>query len=60
MVSTKTITMDELLEQAEIQQITPGEVVEGKVLSVRKHEVWIDLGGRGVGMVPRREIGFSR
>jgi len=60
MVSTKKITMDELLEQAEIQQLTPGEVVEGKVLSVRKHEVWVDLGGNGIGLVPRREIGFSR
>jgi small subunit ribosomal protein S1 len=52
--------MDDLLEQAEVQQLTSGEVVEGKVLSVRKHEVWIDLGGRGIGLVPRREIGFSR
>jgi small subunit ribosomal protein S1 len=30
------------------------------VLSVRKHEVLIDLGPQGVGLVPRREIGYSR
>lgn len=60
MATAKNITMDDLLKDAEIQQLTPGEVIDGTVLSVRKHEVWIDLGGRGIGLVPRREIGFSR
>lgn len=55
-----SITMDELLKEEAAQQLTPSEVVEGKVLSVRKHEVWIDLGARGVGLVPRREIGLAR
>lgn len=55
-----TITMDELLEQEQMPQLATGEVVEGKVLSVKKHELWIDLGPHGVGMVPRREIGGLR
>lgn len=57
-----TITMDELLagEEANLKQVTQGEVIDGKVLSVRKHEILIDLGPQGIGMVPRREIGFSR
>jgi small subunit ribosomal protein S1 len=56
------ITMDELLagEDASLKQLTQGEVVDGTVLSIRKHEVLIDLGPHGVGLVPRREIGFSR
>ncbi|HWZ65513.1 MAG TPA: S1 RNA-binding domain-containing protein [Patescibacteria group bacterium] len=58
--STPTITMDKLLEEEVAQQLTPGEVVEGKVFSVRKHEIWIDLGAHGIGLVPRREIGFAR
>ena len=29
-------------------------------MSVRKHEVLIDLGPLGVGLVPRREVGFSK
>jgi len=55
-------TMDELLasEDASLKQLTQGEVVDGTVLSIRKHEVLIDLGPHGVGLVPRREIGFSR
>lgn len=54
--------MDELLASAGdgVKQLTAGEVISGKVLSVRKHEVLIDLGAQGVGFVPRREVGFSR
>lgn len=55
-----TITMDELLADDSVKQLISGEVVTGHVLSVRKHEVLIDLGARGVGFVPRREVGFSR
>jgi small subunit ribosomal protein S1 len=52
--------MDELLEQSEVQQLKAGDVVEGVVTSVRKHEVWIDLGAAGVGVVMRREIGHGQ
>lgn len=51
------VTMDELLASSEIQQLKVGDVVEGKVMSVKKHEVWIDLGANGIGVVMRREIG---
>lgn len=61
MATAKTITMDDLLtEEKAYQPLTTGEVVSGRVLTVRKHEIWVDLEGRGVGMVPRREIGFGR
>ncbi len=55
-----TITMDDLLGEAQIQQLAAGEVIEATVLTVAKHEVWLDLGVNGVGMVPRREIGFNQ
>ena len=56
------ITMDELLAGADTsaKQLVAGEVVTGKVLRLKKHEVLIDLGAQGVGFVPRREVGFSR
>lgn len=54
---SKVLSMDELLASSEIQQLKPGDVVEGQVLSVKKHEAWIDLGANGVGVVMRREIG---
>lgn len=62
MAKAATITMDELLanEEAHLKQVTQGEVIDGKVLSVRKHEILIDLGPQGVGLVPRREAGFSK
>ena len=62
MATKATITMDDLLAQSDegVKQITQGEVITGTVLSLRKHEVLIDLGAQGVGYVPRREVGFSR
>lgn len=56
-----TITMDDLLAGAEeIKALTTGDVIEGVVTSVKKHEVWIDLGAKGVGVVMRREIGHGQ
>lgn len=54
--------MDDLLAQAgdNIKQLVAGEVVHGNILSVKKHEILIDLGPMGVGLVPRREVGFSK
>jgi small subunit ribosomal protein S1 len=62
MATKAAITMDDLLASHEesVKQITTGEMVTGTVLSLRKHEVLIDLGAQGVGYVPRREVGFSR
>ena len=57
--NTSTITMDDLLNEVSLPQLTQGEVIEGEVLSVKKHEVWIDLGANGLGLVVRREIGFG-
>jgi len=59
-MSKSSITMDELLASSDIQQLKSGDVVEGTVTSVRKHEVWIDLGASGVGVVMRREIGHGQ
>jgi small subunit ribosomal protein S1 len=55
-----TITMDDLLAEESVKQLTQGEVVDGHVLTVHKHELLVDLGPLGVGLVPRREIGFNR
>jgi small subunit ribosomal protein S1 len=56
------LTMDELLASADdsVKQLTQGEVITGSILSIRKHEVLIDLGPQGIGLVPRREVGYSR
>lgn len=58
--TSNTVTMDQLLEDSSLKQLEVGEVIEGKILSIRKHEVWIDLGARGVGVVMRREIGHGQ
>jgi small subunit ribosomal protein S1 len=60
MSKNTTITMDELLAGSEVKQLEAGDVVEGVVSSVRKHEVWIDLGPKGVGVVMRRELSHGQ
>lgn len=59
-MSTNAITMDELLASSDLAGLTTGEVVEGVVTAIKKNEVWIDLGARGVGVVLRREIGYGQ
>ncbi len=61
-MANATITMDDLLAgtSTTAKQLVAGDMVTGTVLTVKKHEVLVDLGAQGVGLVPRREIGFSR
>ncbi len=60
MPNNSTVTMDELLAQSEVGSLTSGTVVDGIITSVKKHELWIDLGAQGVGVVMRREIGHGQ
>ena len=62
MATAKKLTMDELLAQDEksFKKVVAGDIVDGKVLSVKKHEILIDLGAQGVGLVPRREASYVR
>jgi small subunit ribosomal protein S1 len=57
MAINNNVTMDELLANSSVNPLKSGDVVEGTVTSVRKHEVWIDLGPQGVGVIFRREVG---
>jgi small subunit ribosomal protein S1 len=58
-MSKVSITMDELLKGSSLQNLKSGDVVEGVVTSVRKHEVWVDLGANGIGVIFRREVGHN-
>ena len=62
MANAKKYTMDELLKSDEgaSKKANTGDTVKGTVLSVKKHEILIDLGPQGVGLVPRREASFAR
>lgn len=53
---TKTLSMDQLMEEVEVNALMPGDILEGSILSVEKHEVWLDLGALGTGVVLGREI----
>jgi small subunit ribosomal protein S1 len=54
------VTMDDLLAGSDLKALKQGDVVEATVTSIRKHEVWLDIGPYGIGVVMRREIGHSQ
>lgn len=54
------MTMDELLAGSDLQPLKPGDVIEATVTSIKKNEVWLDLGPHGIGVVMRREIGYGQ
>ncbi len=56
----KKLTMDDLLAGANEVDLGAGASIEGKILSVKKNEILVDMGIFGVGTVPRREIGFGK
>jgi small subunit ribosomal protein S1 len=58
-MSDTKVSMDSLLEAAVIQPLSSSDVIEGMITSVKKHEIWVDLGQHGMGLVVRREIGYG-
>lgn len=60
MSKVATVTMDDLLAGSSLKQLNTGDVVQGTITSVKKHEVWVDLGPLGIGVVMRREIGYGQ
>lgn len=56
MPKTTVVTMDDLMTSDDVKQLKSGDVVEGAVLSVKKHEVWVDLGPNGLGVILQREL----
>ena len=60
MANTTEITMEQLLAEAPVAAMGAGDVVEGTVIAAEKHEVWLDLGARGTGLVVGREIEHSQ
>ena len=49
-------SMDDLLAKVEVLQLQHGDLIEGEIISVQKHEVCLDIGHYGIGVVPRREL----
>lgn len=58
-MANTNLTMDELLAATDVAKIKTGDVIEGLVTSVRKHEVWVDMGANGLGVIFRREVGHQ-
>src|SRR5687768_7243372 len=48
--------MDEFLVKNPPKQLRTGDTIDGTIYSVQNHEVWVDLGPHGIGVVIPREI----
>ncbi|MBA3679173.1 S1 RNA-binding domain-containing protein [Candidatus Saccharibacteria bacterium] len=55
-MSSNQPDMAELLASAEITPLQKNDTVEGIIISHDKHEVWLDLGMQGTGLVVGREL----
>ena len=58
-MSNNNLTMDDLLAGNEVKFLNAGDVLEGLISSIRKNEIWVDLGDKGVGVVLRREMNHA-
>lgn len=56
MAKTTMPTMDELLASHDMGGLKASDVIEGTITSIKKHEIWLDLGQYGIGVVMRREM----
>lgn len=56
----KAPTMADLMASGDEHVVEQNTMIKGKVLSVKKNEILLDLGSYGIGQVPRREIGFGK
>ena len=58
-MATTHVSMDELLASVEASTLKSGDVIDGTVMNIKKHELWVDLGIYGIGVVHRREMGHG-
>ncbi|MBU0648172.1 S1 RNA-binding domain-containing protein [Patescibacteria group bacterium] len=54
----QTTSMKDLLEQEglEVKIYQTGDVVKGRVIDVSQNRVWLDVGGKSLGVIPKREL----
>ena len=55
---TQSKTMKELLESGnwEMKIYRSGDVIKGRVIDVSQNKVWMDIGGKSLGVIPKREL----
>ncbi len=56
MPKVKSVTMEDLLTSEAPKGLVVGDVVEGTVIAAEKHQIYLDLGPLGTGLVVRSEI----
>lgn len=51
-------TMKDLLEEKKLEMkiYQTGDVVKGRVIDVSQNRIWLDIGGKSLGVIPKREL----
>lgn len=57
--NTTTPTMEQLLAENDLKGLSATDVIDGTIISIKKHEIWLDIGVYGIGVVMRREMGVT-
>ncbi len=57
-ITTNPQTMKDLLESTgwDFKIYQTGDVVKGRVIDVSQNKVWLDIGGKSLGVIPKREL----
>ncbi len=57
-ISANPQTMKDLLESTgwDFKIYQTGDVVKGRVIDVSQNKVWLDIGGKSLGVIPKREL----
>ncbi len=51
--------MEQLLAENDLKGLSAADVIDGTIISIKKHEIWLDIGVYGIGVVMRREMGVT-
>jgi len=56
--ASQPMSMKDLIEQnnLELKIYQSGDVVKGRVIDVSQNKVWMDIGGKSLGVIPKREL----
>ena len=52
--------IDKIYSEIDVKPLMVDDIIEAKVIVIHKHEIWLDIGHYGVGLVVRREIVLGR
>ncbi|MCA9349690.1 S1 RNA-binding domain-containing protein [Candidatus Saccharibacteria bacterium] len=57
--NTKATSMDDLLSATPLTILQEGDLIQGEVIKSLKHQIWLDLGVHGTGVITSNELEYT-